>query len=91
MENKLNEIPNDLKTQFITREGTYRLMALSEYSRPNRVNYQSNQNSPQVRLSFVNLPNSNQNSQQQQSAATTERGENKIIKNCTTLMFVKIQ
>lgn len=46
----------DLKTQFITREGTYRLMTLSEYSRPNRVGYQSNQSSPQVRVSIVNLP-----------------------------------
>lgn len=47
---------DDLKTQFITREGTYRLMTLSEYSRPNRVGYQSNQSSPQVRVSIVNLP-----------------------------------
>ena len=47
---------DDLKTQFITREGEYRLMTLSEYSRPNRVGYQSNQNSPQVRVSLVSLP-----------------------------------
>lgn len=46
---------DDLKTQFITREGTYRLMNLSEYSRPNRVGYTSNQNSPQVRVSLVSL------------------------------------
>jgi hypothetical protein len=26
-----------LKSHFITREGTYKLMTLSEYSRPNRV------------------------------------------------------
>lgn len=30
---------NELKTQFMTREGIYRLMTLSEYSRPNRVGY----------------------------------------------------
>lgn len=47
---------DDLKTQFITREGTYRLMTLNEYSRPNRVGYQSNQNNPQVRVSLVTLP-----------------------------------
>lgn len=47
---------DDLKTQFITREGTYRLMTLSEYSRPNRVGYTSNQSSPQVRVSIVSLP-----------------------------------
>lgn len=46
---------DDLKTQFVTREGTYRLMNLSEYSRPNRVGYTSNQNSPQVRVSLVSL------------------------------------
>lgn len=47
---------DDLKTQFVTREGTYRLMTLSEYSRPNRVGYQSNQNNPQVRVSLITLP-----------------------------------
>ena len=29
----------ELKTQFMTREGTYHLMALAEYTRPNRVGY----------------------------------------------------
>lgn len=47
---------DDLKTQFVTREGTYRLITLSEYSRPNRVGYQSNQNNPQVRVSLITLP-----------------------------------
>lgn len=47
---------DDLKTQFLTREGTYRLMNLSEYSRPNRVGYTSNQSSPQVRVSIVSMP-----------------------------------
>ncbi|XP_035773813.1 WD repeat-containing protein 20-like [Anopheles albimanus] len=47
---------DDLKTQFATPEGDYRLMTLSEYSRPNRVGYQNNQNSPQVRVSIVSLP-----------------------------------
>ncbi|XP_023036597.1 WD repeat-containing protein 20 [Drosophila willistoni] len=50
-------VKDDLKTQFVTREGTYRLLTLSEYSRPNRVGYSSNQSSPQVRVSIVTLPN----------------------------------
>ncbi|XP_062705455.1 WD repeat-containing protein 20 [Aedes albopictus] len=54
---------DDLKTQFVTREGEYRLMTLSEYSRPNRVGYQNNQSNPQVRVSLVTLP-SHQTSQQ---------------------------
>ena len=45
----------DLKTQFVTREGTYKLMTLSEYSRPNRVGYTNNQSSS-VRVSFVTIP-----------------------------------
>uniref|UniRef100_A0A182VYE4 Uncharacterized protein n=1 Tax=Anopheles minimus TaxID=112268 RepID=A0A182VYE4_9DIPT len=51
-----NSGKDDLKTQFATREGEYRLMTLSEYSRPNRVGYQNNQSSPQVRVSIVSLP-----------------------------------
>ncbi|XP_030369811.1 WD repeat-containing protein 20 isoform X2 [Scaptodrosophila lebanonensis] len=50
-------VKDDLKTQFVTREGTYRLLTLSEYSRPNRVGYSNNQSSPQVRVSIVTLPN----------------------------------
>ncbi|KAL5283559.1 WDR20 family protein [Megaselia abdita] len=49
-------LKDDLKTQFITREGVYRLMTLSEYSRPNRVGYTNTQSSPQVRVSIVTLP-----------------------------------
>jgi hypothetical protein len=66
----------EVKTQFITREGCYRLLNLSEYSRPNRVGYQSNQNSPQVRVSFVSLPQNPklEISQQQQSV---EKGKKK--------------
>jgi len=30
---------DELKTQFMTREGTYRLMSQADYSRPNRVGY----------------------------------------------------
>lgn len=46
----------ELKTQFVTREGIYRLITLSEYSRPNRVAYTNIQGSTSVRVSFVTLP-----------------------------------
>lgn len=52
----------DIKTQFTTIEGVYRLLPLSEYSRPNRVAYNNSGGSgtsPPVRMSFVNLPESN--------------------------------
>lgn len=65
-------VKDDLKTQFVTREGTYRLMTLSEYSRPNRVGYTNNQSSPQVRVSIVSLPSGQyQHQQQQQQGQTT--------------------
>lgn len=62
---------DDLKTQFVTREGEYRLMTLSEYSRPNRVGYQNNQSNPQVRVSLVTLP-----SQQTSQQTVVENGNN---------------
>ncbi|KAH8312082.1 hypothetical protein KR044_009281 [Drosophila immigrans] len=74
MANQLDaNVKDDLKTQFVTREGTYRLLTLSEYSRPNRVGYSSNQSSPQVRVSFVTLPNpsSKANSEVAASPAAT--------------------
>ena len=45
----------------MTREGTYRLMTLSEYSRPNRVGYANNAQGGSgagvpVRVSFVTVP-----------------------------------
>uniref|UniRef100_A0A914WJG6 WD repeat-containing protein 20 n=1 Tax=Plectus sambesii TaxID=2011161 RepID=A0A914WJG6_9BILA len=54
-----------LKSHFITREGTYKLMTLSEYSRPNRVplNPQggNNTSSAPVRVSFLSVPTSKLN------------------------------
>lgn len=47
----------DIKTQFITREGTYKLMTSAEYSRPNRVGYTPQANTP-VKVSFVSIPDS---------------------------------
>lgn len=47
---------DDVKTQFVTREGTYRLMTLSEYSRPNRVGYTAGSGASHVRVSLVTLP-----------------------------------
>ncbi|CRL07748.1 CLUMA_CG020702, isoform A [Clunio marinus] len=73
---------DDLKTQFVTREGCYRLLNLSEYSRPNRVGYQSNQNSPQVRVSFVSLPQSQtQISVAQQQQKPIEKGSSSANNN----------
>ena len=45
---------DEIKTQFMTREGTYKLMPLSEYSRPNRVSYNGQANTP-VKVSFISL------------------------------------
>nr|AAH26761.1 Wdr20a protein [Mus musculus] len=45
---------NEIKTQFTTREGLYKLLQHSEYSRPNRVPFNSQGSNP-VRVSFVNL------------------------------------
>ncbi|KFD65473.1 hypothetical protein M514_03866 [Trichuris suis] len=50
-----------IKSQFITREGTYKLMTLSEYSRPSRVPLNPAQGnnvagSAPVHVSFVTLP-----------------------------------
>lgn len=67
--------PNDeLKTQFMTREGTYKLMTLSEYSRPNRVGYANNgQGGPgvsaPVKVSFASVPPTS-------SAITAQEAEN---------------
>lgn len=47
---------DEVKTQFSTREGIYRLMTLSEYSRPNRVGYTGGPGAAQVRVSLVTLP-----------------------------------
>lgn len=67
---------DDLKTQFATREGIYRLMTMSEYSRPNRVGYQTNQSNPQVRVSLVTLPTAVLPSQLMQS--TTSSAESSL-------------
>ncbi|KYO45403.1 hypothetical protein Y1Q_0015076 [Alligator mississippiensis] len=45
---------NEIKTQFTTREGVYKLLSHSEYSRPNRVPFNSQGSNP-VRVSFVNV------------------------------------
>ncbi|KAK7506868.1 hypothetical protein BaRGS_00001719 [Batillaria attramentaria] len=45
---------DDLKTHFVTREGVYKLMPLSEYSKPTRVAYNGQANPP-VKVSFVNV------------------------------------
>uniref|UniRef100_A0A674NBX2 WD repeat domain 20 n=1 Tax=Takifugu rubripes TaxID=31033 RepID=A0A674NBX2_TAKRU len=45
---------NEIKTQFTTREGVYKLLTHSEYSRPNRVPFNSQGSNP-VKVSFVNV------------------------------------
>lgn len=45
-------IKEEVKTQFVTREGVYKLLTLSEYSRPNRVAFNGVSNTP-VKTSFV--------------------------------------
>lgn len=61
----LNQPKEELKTHFTTREGTYKLMTMAEYSRPNRV--PMNQMQPgtanvagaPVRVSFLSLNTGN--------------------------------
>ncbi|KAL1254232.1 hypothetical protein QQF64_016461 [Cirrhinus molitorella] len=45
---------NEIKTQFTTREGVYKLLPNSEYSRPNRLPFNSQGSNP-VKVSFVNV------------------------------------
>ncbi|VDN34230.1 unnamed protein product, partial [Gongylonema pulchrum] len=55
---QLSTIKEDLKTHFVTREGVYRQMTLSEYSRPNRVSLNqggNNVGTVPVRVSFLSL------------------------------------
>ncbi|XP_076069340.1 WD repeat-containing protein 20 isoform X2 [Oratosquilla oratoria] len=50
---------DEIKKQFTTIEGVYRLLPLSEYSRPSRVAYNNsagNATSPPVKVSFVWIP-----------------------------------
>uniref|UniRef100_T1IPY7 Uncharacterized protein n=1 Tax=Strigamia maritima TaxID=126957 RepID=T1IPY7_STRMM len=51
---------DELKTHFQIREGTYKLMTLSEYSRPNRVGYNTQATTP-VKVSFVTIPDQSGN------------------------------
>uniref|UniRef100_UPI00398F342F WD repeat-containing protein 20-like isoform X2 n=1 Tax=Pristiophorus japonicus TaxID=55135 RepID=UPI00398F342F len=46
---------NEIKSQFRTREGAYKLLSLSEYSRPNRVPLSAAQGTNPVRVSLVNV------------------------------------
>lgn len=44
----------DIKTHFVTREGSYKLMHHSEYSKPSRVAFNGQTNTP-VKVSFVDV------------------------------------
>ncbi|CAG5127405.1 unnamed protein product [Candidula unifasciata] len=45
---------DDIKTHFVTREGSYKLMHHSEYSKPSRVAFNGQTNTP-VKVSFVDV------------------------------------
>ena len=66
---------NDIKTQFVTREGYYKLMTSAEYSRPNRLGYTTQTNNTAVKVSFVTTINSNSsdNSNGSPNGSTTDR------------------
>jgi hypothetical protein len=49
----------DIKTQFVTREGYYKLMTCAEYSRPNRLGYSTQSNNTAVKVSFVAINDTN--------------------------------
>uniref|UniRef100_A0A2S2PK39 WD repeat-containing protein 20 n=1 Tax=Schizaphis graminum TaxID=13262 RepID=A0A2S2PK39_SCHGA len=49
-----------LKTQFVTREGVYKLLTLATYSRPNRIGYNVQTNTS-VHVSFVGYSSSDTN------------------------------
>lgn len=54
-------VKEDVKSHFSTVEGLYKVLPLSEYSRPNRLAYNNAGGlapSPQVRVSFISLPDS---------------------------------
>ncbi|KAK7086205.1 WD repeat-containing protein 20 [Halocaridina rubra] len=84
----------EIKTQFTTIEGVYRLLPLSEYSRPNRVAYNntagSGSSSPPVRVSFVCLPpDNNTNSSSCSSVNSSVNGDRtKICFNYGRELFV---
>jgi len=50
----------EIKVQFSTREGVYRLMTLSDCLRPNRIPQNGPANMP-VKLSFISLGDQNSN------------------------------
>jgi len=45
---------DDIKTHFVTREGTYKLMTLSDCTRQNRIPFNGQMNNP-VKVSFIRL------------------------------------
>ena len=84
----------ELKTQFLTREGTYQLMSLAEYTRPNRLGYNSqpvNCNTPVKVSSLPALVSSTKMTSSQVSFVTSETEENrgeKIAFNYGRELFV---
>ena len=87
---------DELITQFVTREGTYRLVILSQYSRPNRVGNTNTQGNASVRVSFVNMPDPSGNGEKicfnfgNEVYVYVYKGPRKVWKcflNCVTLVW----
>ncbi|CAG0884371.1 unnamed protein product [Darwinula stevensoni] len=71
----------EIKSQFTTREGAYKNLTLSEYSRPNRVTYSAQPSTP-VRVSFVTVPSASSNDRDR------EGSDEKICFNAGRELFV---
>ena len=66
---------DEIKTQFTTIEGVYKLLPQSEYSRPNRVAGYNNSSSssPTVRVSLICLPEVNNGSVNTNNSSSNEK------------------
>ncbi|KAL3984679.1 WD domain G-beta repeat family protein [Acanthocheilonema viteae] len=81
---QLNTTKEELKTHFITREGVYRRMTLSEYSRPNRVALNqgvSNVGNAPVRISFLTIHPTASTSQHQAVGSMMLNGSIPTLRN----------
>lgn len=84
-----------LKTQFVTREGVYKLLTLATYSRPNRIGYNVQTNTS-VRVSFVGYSSSDTNGNNDRMCFNIGRelyvfyykGTKKVSRNCA--YFVRL-
>ncbi|XP_054153503.1 WD repeat-containing protein 20-like [Oppia nitens] len=75
---------NDIKTQFVTREGYYKLMTSAEYSRPNRLGYATQTNNTAVKVSFVTQITSNSSNNDTNSSNNSNTSNTSNITTTTT-------